>query len=44
MTEEYTFAFSRRDTPGFCQESSPSEIRGRREYRARDAPAALRAK
>jgi hypothetical protein len=30
--------------PGFAMQVLPSEIRGRRECRARDAPAALRAK
>ena len=36
------FAFSPRDAPEFCLKVPPSEIRGRREYRALDAPAASR--
>jgi hypothetical protein len=40
----YTFAFPRRDASGFCYQLPLSETRGRREYRARNAPAALRAK
>jgi hypothetical protein len=43
MTERYTSAFSRRGAPEFCKSRSPLEIRGRRECRAHDAPAASRA-
>jgi hypothetical protein len=37
-----SFAFSPRDAPEFCVKVPPSEIRGRRECRAPDAPAASR--
>jgi hypothetical protein len=42
--ERYDSAFPRRDASGFCQKILASDKRGRREYRALDAPAALRAK
>jgi hypothetical protein len=37
-------AIPRRDAPEFCSSHSPRKIRGRRECRALDAPAASRAK
>jgi hypothetical protein len=42
MTMKRSFAISPRDAPEFCSDVPPSEIRGRRECRAPDAPAASR--
>jgi hypothetical protein len=44
MTLKCDSAISRRDAPEFCLKLPPSSIGGRRECRAPDAPAALRAK
>jgi hypothetical protein len=44
MTARYDFAISPRIAPEFCSSLPPSSYRGRRECRAPDAPAALRAK
>jgi hypothetical protein len=40
MTARHIFAFSRRNPPEFCQQTSRPHIRGRRECRAPGAPAA----
>ncbi|WP_291574172.1 hypothetical protein, partial [Bradyrhizobium sp.] len=40
MTSEYTFAIPRRDASEFCWNFRSLEIRGRRECRAPNAPAA----
>src|ERR1035437_4973718 len=42
MTARYESAIPRRDAPEVCMNSSPPELRGRRECRAPDAPAASR--
>jgi hypothetical protein len=44
MTTKHTSAFPRGDAPGACMNFRPMKNRGRREYRALDAPAASRAK
>jgi hypothetical protein len=44
LIRSHSFAIPRRDAPEFCSSHSPRKIRGRRECRALDAPAASRAK
>jgi hypothetical protein len=44
MTSGHSFTISPRVSREFCIEILPAEIRGRRECRALDAPAASRAK